>query len=61
MFGSINKEAVLTALRDHGIITKERIDVMLDHPIKGLGEHKVPIDLKKGVTATLIIVAAKEE
>lgn len=55
VFGSVNKEGVLRALRDHGLITKERVDVELKYPIKTPGDHAVPIDLKKGVTATLKI------
>jgi large subunit ribosomal protein L9 len=61
LFGSINKEAVLKALREHEIITKERVDVVLEHPIKEIGLYAVPIDLKKGITAELkLIVSAKE-
>ncbi len=56
IFGSINKEAVLKALREHKLITKERIDITLDHPIKEPGLYTVPIDLKKGITTELKIV-----
>ena len=55
IFGSINKESVLKALREHKLVTKERIDITLDHPIKELGIYTIPIDLKKGVTAQLKI------
>jgi large subunit ribosomal protein L9 len=56
IFGSINKEAILKALREHRLITKERIDITLDHPIKELGAHTIPIDLKKGITTELKIL-----
>ena len=61
VFGSVNKEAIAKALREHGIVRNERVDIVLEHPIKKVGEYKVPVDLKKGITATLkIIVKAKE-
>jgi large subunit ribosomal protein L9 len=56
LFGSVNKDSILTALREHKIITKERVDIDLKYPIKEAGEHKVEIDLKKGITATLRII-----
>jgi len=56
IFGSVNKEAVLKALREHHLITKERVDIMLDHPIKEPGNYVIPIDLKKGITVDLKII-----
>ncbi len=61
VFGSVNKEAIGKALREHAIVRNERVDVVLDHPIKKIGEYTVPVDLKKGITATLkIVVKAKK-
>jgi large subunit ribosomal protein L9 len=60
VFGSVNKESVLKALREHKLITKERIDITLDHPIKEPGLYTVPIDLKKGISAELKIVVKAE-
>jgi large subunit ribosomal protein L9 len=59
VFGSINKEAILKALRDHGVITKEHVDLTLDRPLKALGEYVLPVDLKKGITTQLVVVVAK--
>jgi len=62
IFGSVNKEAISKALREHGFVTNERVEITLDHPIKKVGEYVVPIDLKKGVEAKVkIIVIAKKE
>lgn len=61
LFGSVNKESILKALREHGFITKERVDIDLKHPIKEAGEYRIPVDLKKGVTATLTIVVKEAE
>jgi large subunit ribosomal protein L9 len=61
VFGSVNKESILKALREHELVRTERIDIDLKYPLKELGEYSVPLDLKKGVTATLKVVIAKEE
>jgi large subunit ribosomal protein L9 len=60
IFGSVNKESILKALREHKLITKERVDITLDHPIKEPGLYVVPIDLKKGITVELKIVVKAE-
>lgn len=56
LFGSVNKENILRALRKHGLVTKERVEIGLKHPLKEAGEHKVPLHLKKGVTAELTVI-----
>jgi len=55
----VNKESILKALREHGFVTKERVDIDLKYPIKELGEHSVPVDLKKGVQATLKVIVRR--
>ncbi len=60
-FGSVNKESILKSLREHDILTKERIDIDLKYPLKEFGTYTVPIDLKKGVTANLKVAVEKEE
>jgi large subunit ribosomal protein L9 len=61
VFGSVNKESILKALREHKMIGSERVDIDLKYPIKELGEYVVPIDLKKGVTAKLGVIVKKSE
>ena len=61
VFGSVNKESILKALREHKLISAERVDIDLKYPIKELGEYVVPIDLKKGFTAKLGVVVVKAE
>lgn len=60
VFGSINKETILKALREHHIVTKERIEMDLDHAIKEFGDYTIPVDFKKGVTAKLKIKVEKD-
>ncbi len=59
-FASVNKETILSALRDHRFITTERVGIELKYPIKEFGAYTVEIDLKKGVVANLKISVVKE-
>ncbi len=61
IFGSVNKESILKALREHKLIGAERVEIDLKYPIKELGEYTVEIDLKKGVTAKLGVIVVKGE
>jgi large subunit ribosomal protein L9 len=61
VFGSVNKESILKALREHKLIGTERIDIDLKYPIKELGEYVVAIDLRKGVVAKLGVIVMKAE
>jgi len=56
IFGSVTKEMILRSLRENHIVTKERVDITLAHPLKVFGEHKIPVDLKKGITAELKVI-----
>ncbi len=56
VFGSVNKEAILSALRDSGLITKERVEIKLERPIKELGEYKITVRFKNGGEAELRII-----
>lgn len=60
VFGVVNKESILKALREHKLIGKERIDITIDHPIKKPGNYTIPLDLKKGVSVDLKIIVKAE-
>jgi len=60
VYGSVTKEMILSAIRDH-FATKDRVEIFLEHPIKKIGEQIVPVDLKKGIGAKLKIVVRAEE
>ncbi len=60
VFGSINKESILKALREQRLVTTERVEIDLKYPLKELGEYTVPLDLKKGVAAVLKVVIVAE-
>ncbi|OGY99639.1 MAG: 50S ribosomal protein L9 [Candidatus Liptonbacteria bacterium RIFCSPLOWO2_01_FULL_52_25] len=61
VFGSITKEAILTALRSAGLVTKERVEIDIDRPIKAFGEHKIPLRLRGGITGELKILVRPEK
>lgn len=56
LFGSVNKEIILKGLRDSGLITSERVEIELIHPIKELGEYVVPLGFNKGVRGEIKLI-----
>jgi large subunit ribosomal protein L9 len=61
VFGSVNKESILKALREHKLVGAERVGIELKYPIKTAGEHKVPLDLKKGIATELTVIVRAEQ
>jgi len=60
LFGSVTSKDVADALAAQNYVIDRR-KVLLDEPIKQLGEFKVPVRLHKDVTAEVTVVVAKEE
>jgi large subunit ribosomal protein L9 len=60
LFGSVTSKDVADALAQKNFIIDRR-KVLLDEPIKQLGEYKVPVRLHKDVTAEVGVVVVKEE
>jgi large subunit ribosomal protein L9 len=60
VFGSVTKEMILRAIREH-FSKHDRVDIALEHPIKQIGEHEVPVDLKKGIEAKLKVIVRKQK
>jgi large subunit ribosomal protein L9 len=56
IFGSVTKDMILKAMREHEWLRSERVDIELAHPLKEIGDYKIAVDLKRGVTATLKVV-----
>lgn len=61
IFGSINKEMILKAFRDHNLVTKERVNIIMDRPVKELGEHKLKAKLGKGIEAEFSIIVQPQK
>lgn len=55
VYGSVTKEKIQQAIREH-FSKHDRVDILLEHPIKQIGEHMVSVDLKKGIEAKLKII-----
>ncbi len=60
MFGSVTAKDVAEGLVQHGI-TVDRRKIVLEHPIKELGEFTVPVKLHRDVTANVTVYVAKKE
>jgi large subunit ribosomal protein L9 len=60
LFGSVTSQDVQESLEKQGYKI-DRKKIVLDHPIKTLGEHKVTIKLHKDVSLDLPVHVVKEE
>jgi len=60
MFGSVTSQDIAELLREKGIDVDRR-KILLEEPIRTLGEHEVPVKLHADVTATLIVEVVKEK
>lgn len=59
LFGSITAQNIADALAQHGFdIEKRRVD--LDHPLKSIGDHVVPIKLHPDVPTEVRVVIVPE-
>ena len=59
LFGSVGKADIAAFLAQNGLAV-ERRRIVLDEPIKTLGEFSVPVRLHGDVTATLKVSVARE-
>lgn len=59
LFGSVTSQDVVDFLAQHGV-SVERRRVLLEEPIKALGETEVPIRLHPEVTAQLKVTVVRE-
>jgi large subunit ribosomal protein L9 len=60
LFGSVTSKDVADALAAQNFVIDRR-KILLDEPIRQLGEFKVTVRLHKDVTAEVTVVVAKEE
>jgi len=56
VFGAVNKEMILKAMREHGFLGKERVEIKLAKPLKEIGDHVVLVELKRGTEVKLKVV-----
>lgn len=60
LFGSVTAKDVADGLEQQSFHIDRR-KVMMEEPIKQLGEHKVPLRLHREVTVEITVVVVKEE
>ncbi len=60
LFGSVTSADIADALAEQSIDVDRR-KILLDQPIKNLGEHEVDIKLNAGVNATIKVTVANED
>lgn len=59
VFGSVTKDMIQKSIQT-SFKTSDKIEVILEHPIKKIGEHEVSVDLKKGIQSTLKVIVKSE-
>jgi large subunit ribosomal protein L9 len=59
LYGSIGTTAIAGAVKDQLGVVIDRRKIMLDRPLKELGEHEVGIRIHRDVDATLRVVVAR--
>ncbi len=60
LYGSVSTADIQKALQDKGFDLDKRF-ILLDQPIKQLGEFTVPIKVDADITANITVVVSKEE
>ncbi|MCS7023518.1 MAG: 50S ribosomal protein L9 [Bryobacteraceae bacterium] len=60
LFGAVTAQDIADALSQQGF-NVDRKKIQLEHPIKQLGDYKVPIKLHREVTVEVALTVAREE
>lgn len=53
LYGSVTKEMILRAMREHGWLGKERIEIEINHPLKKVGDYTIIVKLKTDLQVPL--------
>jgi large subunit ribosomal protein L9 len=60
LFGSVSKKEIVVGLKTAKIEGIEESEIILESPIKKLGEYEVKIQLEEGIEAAIKVVIEKE-
>lgn len=60
LYGSVSASDIAAALAERGFEV-QRKDILLEQPVKQIGEFQVPIRVDAGISATIKLVVEKEE
>lgn len=61
MYGSVTAHDIAELLQSQANIDLEKRAIVLKHPIKAVGVHKINVKLKEGVTTALTLKVMSEE
>lgn len=61
MYGSVSAHDIAELLQSQANLTIEKRSIVLKHPIKALGVHKINVKLKEGVTSVFTLKVMSEE
>jgi large subunit ribosomal protein L9 len=61
MYGSVTSAEIAEALSKVAKTEIDRRQIELEHPIKSLGQHSVPVKVASGVIATIVVSVEREE
>jgi large subunit ribosomal protein L9 len=61
MYGSVSTADVMLLLQEQKGIEIEKRGIQLKHPIKETGVHTIPVKLKEGVSASIILKVIPED
>ncbi len=59
LYGSITSGEIAEALSKIAGVEIERRQIELEHPIKSLGQHGVPVKVASGVSATIVVIVER--
>ena len=55
VFGSVTADIIAKAIRDNKLTGQDRVEPVVDHPLKTIGEHRVLVRFAKGIAATVTV------
>ena len=61
LYGSVSARDIVTALAEHKSLEVEHQQILLDEPIKELGEYEVPLKLHPEVQVSVKVTVSKAE
>jgi len=61
LFGSIGANDVAAAVQAKGFTAIDRRDIKLQHPIKQLGDFRVPVKIHQDLTVEIVVTVMAEE
>ncbi len=61
LYGSVSATDILSALEEAGYKGLHKKNILLEQPIKAVGEYNVPIKVESDITSTIKVIVEAEE